>query len=60
LQGGCQLQINVVDPETLMEAMEDPENHQNIVVRVGGFSDNFVKLSKSVQNEVIKRTQHTL
>jgi len=60
LQGGCQLQINVVDPETLMEAMEDPENHQNIVVRVGGFSDNFVKLSKSIQNEVIKRTQHTL
>ncbi len=60
LQGGCQLQINVVDPEVLMDALQNPENHQNLVVRVGGFSDNFVKLSKPIQEEVIKRTQHTI
>jgi len=59
-QGGCQLQINVVDPETLLAAMEDPDHHGDIIVRVGGFSDNFVKLSKDIQMEVLKRTQHTI
>ena len=60
LQGGCQLQINVVDPETLLDAMEHPEDHRDLIVRVGGFSDNFVMLSKAIQNEVLKRTQHGL
>jgi formate C-acetyltransferase len=44
----------------LQEALQDPENHQDIIVRVGGFSDNFVKLSPAIQQEVIKRTQHSL
>lgn len=60
MQGGCQLQINVVDPETLLAAMKDPENHRDLIVRVGGFSDNFVMLSKAIQNEVLKRTQYTI
>ncbi|MBE5766849.1 MAG: hypothetical protein E7335_06775 [Clostridiales bacterium] len=59
-QGGNQLQINVLDPEMLQEALRNPENHQDIIVRVGGFSDNFVKLSPAIQQEVIKRTQHSL
>jgi len=59
-QGGCQLQINVQDPETLLAAMEDPENYQHLVVRVGGFSDNFVKLSKEIQKQVLLRTQYTV
>ena len=60
MQGGCQLQINVVDPETLLDAMENPDEHKNLIVRVGGFSDNFVMLSKDIQKEVLKRTQHTI
>ena len=59
-QGGCQLQVNVVDPDTLLDAMEHPENHRDLIVRVGGFSDNFVMLNRDIQNEVLKRTQHTL
>jgi len=60
LQGGCQLQVNVVDPETLQAAMEKPEDYRNLVIRVGGFSDNFVHLSKDIQLEVMKRNQHTV
>ncbi|MBQ6810469.1 MAG: formate C-acetyltransferase/glycerol dehydratase family glycyl radical enzyme, partial [Firmicutes bacterium] len=60
LQGGSQLQVNVVDPQRLIDAMKDPENHRDIIVRVGGFSDNFVMLSKAIQQEVLKRVQHTV
>ena len=58
-QGGCQLQINVVDSDTLMDAMEHPENHRNIIVRVGGFSDNFVLLDRRIQEQILQRTQHS-
>ena len=58
MQGGSQLQVNVVDPETLIAAMEDPENHKDVIVRVGGFSDNFVLLDKRIQTEILKRTEH--
>ena len=50
--------MNVVDPETLIAAMEDPENHKDVIVRVGGFSDNFVLLDKRIQTEILKRTEH--
>ena len=59
-QGGSQLQVNVVDPKVLREAFEDPAKHRNIIVRVGGFSDNFVLLDRSIQQEILKRTEHTL
>ena len=57
--GGNQLQINVVDKEILEEAMEAPEKHRDIIVRVGGFSDNFVLLDSRIQKEIIKRTQYS-
>lgn len=41
-------------------ALAEPEKHKDIIVRVGVFSDNFVMLSKDIQNEIIKRTQHTV
>lgn len=59
-QGGSHLQINVIDPEILRAALEDPEEHRDIIVRVGGFSDNFVLLDKRIQAEVIKRTEHSV
>jgi len=59
-QGGSQLQINVVDPKILREAYEDPTKHRDIIVRVGGFSDNFVMLDKSIQQEILKRTEHSI
>lgn len=57
--GGNQLQINVVDTDTRLQALEEPEKHRDIIVRVGGFSDNFVLLDRSIQEEVLKRTAYS-
>ena len=59
-QGGSQLQINVVDPKVLRDAYEHPEKHRDIIVRVGGFSDNFVMLDRTIQQEILKRTEHNI
>jgi len=57
-QGGAQLQVNVVDQEILKEAMLHPEKHGNLIVRIGGFNDYFVKQTPEVQVELLKRTRH--
>lgn len=59
-RGGFELQINTVDKQTLLEAVERPELYGGLVVRVGGYSDFFVRLSPSMQAEVIERTEHAL
>lgn len=57
-RGGSQLQINVVDPKVLRDAWDHPEKHRNIIVRVGGFSDNFVLLDRGMQKEILRRTEY--
>ncbi len=57
-RGGFELQINVVDRETLLKAQQEPENYRDLVVRIGGYSDYFVKLSPHMQAEVLLRTEH--
>ena len=57
-RGGFEMQINVVDQETLLKAREYPEDYKDLVVRIGGYSDYFVKLSPEMQAEVILRTGH--
>jgi len=59
-RGGFELQINTVDKQTLLEAVERPELYGDLVVRVGGYSDFFVRLSSSMQAEVIERTEHAV
>lgn len=54
--GGQQYTITVVSPEDLLDAKENPENHRNLIVRVGGYSDYFVNLSEELQDNVIERT----
>ena len=54
--GGQQYTVTVVSPEDLIDAKEHPENHGNLIVRVGGYSDYFVSLSDELQNNVIERT----
>ena len=49
-------QFSVVDKDKLVEAMEHPERHQDLVVRVTGFSARFVSLPKSTQEEIIRRS----
>ena len=55
-QGGIQVQINVLDPETLIKAKKNPENFKNLLVRISGYSAYFVDLTPDLQDEIIART----
>jgi formate C-acetyltransferase len=59
-QGGHHMQFNIVDADILRDAQEHPENHRNLLVRVAGYSDYFVLLSREIQEEILSRTEHTL
>lgn len=54
---GMHVQFNVVSRETLLDAQKHPENYQGLVVRVAGYSAMFTTLSKSLQDDIINRTQ---
>ena len=54
--GGQQYTITVVSPEDLIDAKAHPENHKNLIVRVGGYSDYFTNLPEELQDNVIKRS----
>ena len=56
--GGFQLQVTVVDKQTLLDARENPEEHRDLVVRVAGYSAYFVEQSPRVQEHLIERTEH--
>lgn len=58
-QGGMELQLNVVDRQTLLAAKEHPENYRNLIVRVSGFSAYFVNLFEELQDEIIRRTEYS-
>jgi len=60
LRKGFEIQINVVDREVLEKARQHPEEYRDLVVRVGGYSDYFTKLSSEMQQEVILRTEHRI
>jgi formate C-acetyltransferase len=55
-RGGMQIQVNLVDQDALRDAQERPEEHRNLIVRVGGFCEYFCNLDRKLQDEVIART----
>lgn len=57
---GFQLQFNVVDSSMLKDAQVHPKEYRDLIVRVAGFSAFFVELSKSIQDQIIARTEHGL
>jgi pyruvate-formate lyase len=58
--GGSQVQVNLVDREDLIAARAHPEQYADLVVRVGGFSDYYVRLSERLQEEILARTEHEI
>jgi pyruvate formate-lyase/glycerol dehydratase family glycyl radical enzyme len=56
--GGHHIQFNVVDAATLRAAQQHPEQHRDLIVRVAGYSDYFCDLGKTLQDEIIARTEH--
>lgn len=59
-EGGQTLQVNVLSAEELKDAYEHPENHGNLIVRVGGFSTYFVRLERGLQENIIQRTEQQM
>lgn len=58
-QKGMHMQFNVVSKETLIDAQKHPENYKSLVVRVAGYSALFTTLSRSLQDDIINRTEQT-
>ena len=56
--GGVHFQLTYVSKEDLLAAQKDPEKYNNLRVRVTGFSDYFVNLRESIQNDIIETTTH--
>ena len=58
--GGWELQFNTVDVETLRQAQKHPDQYQDLLIRVVGYSAHFVQLDKAIQDDIIARTEHVL
>ncbi|MTI68869.1 MAG: glycyl radical protein [Firmicutes bacterium] len=56
---GHHIQFNVIDKETLIDAQNNPDEYNDLIVRVAGYSDHFNNLDKALQDEIIQRTEQS-
>ncbi len=56
-RGGFEVQVNIVDHDTLRQAKAHPDQYRDLVVRIGGYTDYFTRLSPAMQDEVMRRTE---
>ncbi|HBJ2622045.1 formate C-acetyltransferase/glycerol dehydratase family glycyl radical enzyme [Clostridium botulinum] len=57
---GMHIQFNVIDKKVLLEAQKHPKQYRDLIVRVAGYSAQFICLDKGVQDDIIKRTEQNL
>jgi len=56
--GGLQLQVSVISREEMLAAQQAPDQYRDLIVRIGGYSEYFVNLNRTLQESVIARTEH--
>jgi formate C-acetyltransferase len=56
---GHHIQFNVIDKATLLDAQKHPEEYEDLIVRVAGYSDYFNNLDRALQDEIINRTEQS-
>ena len=56
---GHHIQFNVVTADELRKAQKHPEEHKDLIVRVAGYSDYFNDLGDELQDEIIRRSEHS-
>ena len=57
-KGGMQLQVSCLSREEMLDAQAHPEKHENLIVRIGGYSEYFNRLTPALQESVLARTEY--